>query len=176
MAAYGESGALFRNLCKARMMKLTLEELRHPQDALVTYFHTTTVVGIANGTVKQQRLWATEMKYFWVCGQVKQCVAKVEYHPCQECLADYPNKQQDVQHHQQVHPIYHHEDNGPLFLKRTLKPINLRGYVGHIPAGYKQSLLMLMIQQAIHCLTSTHHLPLAYRSLTAQASTWRRKQ
>ena len=72
-----ELGALFLNLREARIMKLTLEELGHPQEALITHCDNTTAVGISNGTVKQQRLRAMEMRYFWVCDQVKRGVAKV---------------------------------------------------------------------------------------------------
>ena len=53
-AAEAELGALFLNLREARIIKLTLEELGHPQDDVSTHCDNTTAVGIANGTVKQQ--------------------------------------------------------------------------------------------------------------------------
>ena len=153
-AAEAELGALFLNLREARIMKLTLEELGHPQEALITHCDNNTAVGIANGTVKQQRSRLIEMKYFWVCGQVKCGVAKVEYHPGQECLADYPSKHHDARHHQKVRPIYQHEKNSPLALERALKPSDLRGCVGSIPGGYKRSSPMPVIQRAIQRLAS----------------------
>jgi hypothetical protein len=153
-AAEAELGALFLNLREARIMKLTLEELGHPQEALITHCDNNTAVGIANGTVKQQRSRLIEMKYFWVCGQVKCGVAKVEYHPGQECLADYPSKHHDAKHHQKVHPIYQHEKNSPLALEQALKPSDLRGCVGSIPGGYKRSSPMPVIQRAIQRLAS----------------------
>ena len=166
-AAEAELGALFLNLREARIIKLTLEELGHPQDAVSTHCDNTTAVGIANGTVKQQRSRAMEMRYFWVCDQVKRGLAKVEYHPGQECLADYPSKHHDARHHQKVRPIYQHEKNSPLALERALKPSDLRGCVGSIPGGYKRSSPMPEIQRAIRRLASTRHRPLAYRSLMA---------
>ena len=166
-AAKAELGALFLNLREARIMKLTLEELGHPQDAVITHCDNTTAVSIANGTVKQQHSRSMEMRYFWVCDQVKRGLAKIEYHPGQECLADYPSKHHDARHHRKVRPIYQHEKNSPLALERALKPSDLRGCVGSIPGRYKQSSPMPEIQQAIQCLASTRHLPLAYRLLMA---------
>ena len=84
-AADAELGALFLNLREARMMHLTLEELGHKQEALTPHCDNTTAVGISNGTVKQQQSRSMEMRYFWVCDQVKRGIANVEYHPGQEC-------------------------------------------------------------------------------------------
>ena len=106
-----------------------------------------------------------EMRYFWVCDQVKRGIENVEYHPGQECLADYPSKHHDPRHHIKVRPIYQHERDLPIFLPQAMKPSNLRGCVGHIPGKYKRSLPMPVIQQAVQRLSSAQPLLLTIRLL-----------
>ena len=53
-AAEAELGALFFNTKKAKIMKLTLRELRHPQPTTPIHCDNATATGIANGTVKRQ--------------------------------------------------------------------------------------------------------------------------
>ena len=121
-AAVAKLGPFFLNLCKAHIIRLPLEEVGHKQEALNTHCDNTTAVEIANGTVKQQQSRSMEMRYFWVCDQVKRGIANVDYHPGKEFLADYPSKYHDTCHHRKVCPIYHHEKDFQLFLPRAMKP------------------------------------------------------
>jgi hypothetical protein len=65
-ATKAKLGALFLNAQEAKVLRLVLEELGHPQ--LPTPFHidNTTTIGIVNNTIKRQLSQAMEMQYFWL--------------------------------------------------------------------------------------------------------------
>ena len=83
LAAETKLDALFLNLRETHIMRLTLEELGHKQEALTTHCDNIIAVGIANSTVKQQQSRLMEMRYFWVCDQVKRgnCECRVPPRP-----------------------------------------------------------------------------------------------
>jgi hypothetical protein len=66
-AAKAELGALFINCQEGLIFKSTLEDLGHPQPKIPVHCNNATAVGIANNTIKQHRLQAMEMRYFWTC-------------------------------------------------------------------------------------------------------------
>jgi hypothetical protein len=104
------------------IFRLTLEELGHPQPKTPIHCNNATAVGIANNTVKRQRLRSMEMQYFWVCDKITQHAYDVKWHPGQENLADYQSKHHLGAHHIAVRPWYLHENNSPLFLPRAVSP------------------------------------------------------
>jgi hypothetical protein len=63
-AAEAELGALFLNAQEAKVIRLDLEELGHPQPPTPIHIDNTTTVGIVNNTIKRQRSQAMEMRYF----------------------------------------------------------------------------------------------------------------
>jgi hypothetical protein len=134
-AAEAELGALFMNAKEGRIFRLTLHELGHPQPPTPIHCDNATAAGIANGTVKKQRSRSMEMRYFYICDQVKNKEFNVRWHPGQENLADYASKHHDSRHHRQVRPIYLHEADSPTHLPRALTPSALRGCVGNKPVG-----------------------------------------
>jgi hypothetical protein len=68
-----ELGALFLNAEEAKVIRLFLEELGHPQPPTPIHIDNTTTVGIVNITIKQQRSCAMEMRYFWLLvGEAQQ--------------------------------------------------------------------------------------------------------
>jgi hypothetical protein len=80
-----------------------------------------------------------EMRYFYVCDQVRRGHFLVRHYPCQENLANYTSKHHDEAHHIKVRPYYQHERNSPRFLPRALRPRDLRGCVEFgEKAGYKK--------------------------------------
>ena len=60
-AAEAELGALFVNTKEAKIVRLTLQELGHPQPQTLIHVDNTTVVGIVNNTIKRQILRAMEI-------------------------------------------------------------------------------------------------------------------
>ena len=63
-AAESELGALFLNIKEGRVLRLTLEEMGHPQPPTPIHCDNATAVGIANETVKKHRSRPMEMRYF----------------------------------------------------------------------------------------------------------------
>jgi hypothetical protein len=138
-AAEAELGALFSNCQDATVLRLTLEELGHPQPAMPVHCDNSTAVSIANSTVKKQRSRAMEKNFFWVADQVDLGNFNVTWHPGQENLADYFTKHFDMKHHQTVRPYYLHMPTSPTTLPRALSPCTLKGCVRQLPHGYVRS-------------------------------------
>jgi hypothetical protein len=135
-AAEAELGALFMCAKEGRIYRLTLQELGHPQPPTPIHCDNATAAGIANGTVKKQRSRSMEMRYFYICDQVKNKEFDVRWHPGQENLGDYASKHHEGRHHKEVRPIYLHEQDSPTLLPRALRPSALRGCVGIKPLGH----------------------------------------
>jgi hypothetical protein len=112
-AAEAELGALFMNCQEGMIFKATLEDLGHPQPKIPVHCNNPTAVGIANNTVKRQRLRAMEMKYFWTCEKDAQKVCLFKWHHGMENPADYQSKHHPGGHHTAVRPYYLHEKNSP---------------------------------------------------------------
>ena len=67
-----EVGALFVNTKEAKVLRLTLSELGHPQPATPIHVDNTTAEGIVNHTIKRSKSRAMEMRYFWLLDQDTQ--------------------------------------------------------------------------------------------------------
>ena len=141
-AAEAELGALFLNAKEAKIMRLTLEELGHPQPPTPIHVDNSTTVGIVNNTVKRQKSRSMEMRYFWLLDGKVQKIFSFQYHPGFENLADYPSKSHPGNHHLEVRPFYLHMLNSPRFLKRAARPSKRRGCVDQgKPAYYSRHLI-----------------------------------
>jgi hypothetical protein len=110
-AAKAELGALFYNCQDSTILRLTLNELGHPQLPTPVTCNNSTAVSIANNTVKKQQSRAMEKNFFWMTDQVTLGNFNVSWHPGQENLADYFMKHFDARHHQTVRPYYLHMHN-----------------------------------------------------------------
>ena len=91
-AAEAELGVLFVNKKEATRLRLTLQELGHPQPQNPIHVNNMTVIDIVNNTIKQQRSRAMEMPYFWLFEQMAQQYLKIYYQPGLENLANYATK------------------------------------------------------------------------------------
>ena len=114
-----ELGALFLNCQEGMIFKLTLEDLGHKQPKIPVHCDNATAVGVANNTIKRQRLQAMEMRNFWTCEKDAQNVYSFQWHPGMENLADYQSKHHPGAHHTTVRPYYLHEKNSPRELPRA---------------------------------------------------------
>ncbi len=126
-AAEAELGALFLNAQEAKVLRITLAELGHPQPPTPIHIDNTTTVGIVNNTIKQQWSRAMEMQYFWLLDSKTQKYFKLYYQPGQENLGIYPSKHHTANIHQHVRPYYVHTDKSPLLLPRAIKPSIFEG-------------------------------------------------
>jgi hypothetical protein len=135
-AAEAELGALFVNTKEARVIRLILSELGHPQPPTPIHIDNTTAVGIVNSTIKRQRSRSMEMRYFWLLDQESQMYFKFYYHPGAELMADYPTKAHTGPVHTHVRPYYIHMENSPTELVRAAPPSARRGCVGLLGDPY----------------------------------------
>ena len=71
-AAEAELGALLLNAQEARILRLTLAEMGHPQPPTPVHVDNSTCIGIVNNTIKRQQSRAMEMHYFWLLDQQVQ--------------------------------------------------------------------------------------------------------
>ena len=99
-------GALFLNAQEAKIIRLPLLELGHPQPPTPVHVDNTTAVGIVNNTIKRQQSRAMEMRYFWLLDQKNNRYFKVWYKPGAENMGDYPTKAHTGAIHQHVRPYY----------------------------------------------------------------------
>ena len=126
-AAEAELGALFLNAQEAKVIRLILTEMGHPQPKIPIHIDNTTAVGIVNNTIKRQRSRAMEMRYWWLLDAEAQDIFAFHYHPGLENLGDYPSKHHTADVHRHVRPYYVHQDNSPSYLPRAMKPSSRRG-------------------------------------------------
>ena len=146
-AAEAELGALFLNAKEAKIMRLTLEELGHPQPPTPIHIDNSTTVGIVNNTIKRQKSRSMEMRYFWLLDGKVQQLFSFQYHPGFENLADYPSKSHPGTHHQAVRNYYLHTPTSPRFLERAAKPSKRRGCVDQgKPTYYSRHLIPALLR------------------------------
>jgi hypothetical protein len=71
-AAEAEIGAVFINAKEGAVLRTTLEELGHKQPPTPMETDNTTATGYSNGTIKQKRTKAMDMRFYWIKDRVKQ--------------------------------------------------------------------------------------------------------
>jgi hypothetical protein len=65
-------GAMFINEKEGTLLDTTLEELRNHQPPTPLENYKTTATGYSNGTIKQKRTRAMDMRFFWAKDRDKQ--------------------------------------------------------------------------------------------------------
>jgi hypothetical protein len=113
-AAESEIGAVFINAKEGAVLRTTLDELghKHPPSPMET--DNTTATGYSNGTIKQKRTKAMDMRFYWIKDRVKQGQFNVYWGPGFQNLADYFTKHHSLAHHKRMRYIYIHADERPL--------------------------------------------------------------
>jgi hypothetical protein len=71
-AAEAEIGAVLINAKEGAVLRTTLEELGYPQPPTPMETDNTTATGYINGTIKQKRTKAMDMRFHWIKDRVKQ--------------------------------------------------------------------------------------------------------
>jgi hypothetical protein len=143
-AAEDEIGAVFTNAKEGTVLRTTLEELGHKQPPTPMETDNTTATGYSNGTIKQKRTKAMDMRFYWIKERVKQGQFNVYWGPCFQNLADYFTKHHSPAHHKRIRDIYIHADEGPIN-RKGIRDSALRGCVNtsgkagaqipHLPLG-----------------------------------------
>jgi hypothetical protein len=109
-----EIGAVFINPKEGAVLRTTLEELGHKQAPTPMETDNTTATGYSNGTIKQKRTKAMDMRFYWIKDRVKQGQFNVYWGPCFQDLADYFTKHHSPAHHKRMRKIYIHADERPI--------------------------------------------------------------
>jgi hypothetical protein len=113
---------------KQKSEQLTMEELGHPQPQTPMEIDNTTATGYSNGTVKQKRTKAMDMRFYWVKDRVKKGQFNVYWGPGYQNLADYFTKHHSPAHHKRMRDIYIHAEKHPIN-RRGIRDSALRGCV-----------------------------------------------
>jgi hypothetical protein len=127
-ATEAETGAVLINAKEGGVLLTTLEELGHPQPPTPMETDNTTSTGYSNGTIKQKRTKAMDMRFYWIKDRVKQGQFNVYWGPGYQHLADYFIKHHSPVHHKRMCEIYIHADKQPINQK-GIRDSALRGCV-----------------------------------------------
>ena len=132
-AAEAEVGALLANAQLAAPMRTALEEQGHPQPPAPMKTDNAAANGIANGTAKQQRSKAIDMKCCWLKDRVERGQSKVFWEPGDASWAGCFAKHHPPTHHKKVRPACQLQDSSPRDMQGCLDLIK-----GHQPAGTRK--------------------------------------
>jgi hypothetical protein len=143
-ALEAEIGAVFINAKEGAVLRTTLQELGHPHPPTPMETENTTATGYSNGTIKQKRTKAMDMRFYWIKDRVKQGQFDVYWGPGYQNLADYFTKHHSPARHKRMREIYIHADEQPINWK-GIRDSALRGCVNtsgkdgaqipHLPLG-----------------------------------------
>jgi hypothetical protein len=127
-AAEAEIGAVFTNTKEGAFLRTTLEELGHKQPPTPMETDSTTATGYINGTIKQKRTKAMDMRFYWIKDRVKQGKFKIYLGQGFQNLADYFTKHHSPAHYRRIRNVYIHADERPINQK-GVRDSALRGCV-----------------------------------------------
>ena len=116
-AAESEVGAIFMNARDILPLRMTCEELGHPQPATPIRTDNNTADGIINGTFQQNRSKAIDMRFYWLIDRAKQGQFSIYWARGETNLADYFTKHHSGSHHRRVRPIYTTTEHSPTSLQ-----------------------------------------------------------
>jgi hypothetical protein len=105
-ATEAEVGALFYNCQEACMLRITLDEMGHPQPATPVQTDNACAEGIINNTVKQRRSKAMDMRFYWVRDRVRLGHFIVHWKKGDDNRADYFTKHFPPSHHREIRTTY----------------------------------------------------------------------
>jgi hypothetical protein len=127
-SAEAEIGAVFINAKEAAVLRTTLRELGHPHPPTPLETENTTATGYINGTIKQKRTKAIDMRFYWIKDRVKQGQFNVYWGPGYQHLADYSTTHHSPAHHKSMREIYIHASEQPIN-REGIRDSALRGCV-----------------------------------------------
>ena len=91
-AAEAELGALFLNCQEAVPIRITLEEMGHPQPPTPVQVDNSTTLGIATSTIKQRKSKSMDMRFCWVRDRSNQNQLNIYWKPGSTNRGDYFTK------------------------------------------------------------------------------------
>ena len=92
LAAKAETGSAFINAQAAVPLRQTLHEMGWPQSVTVITTDNSVTHGILNGTVKQKRSEAIDMRFYWLHDRIKDGQFIIQWKPGVCNLSNYYSK------------------------------------------------------------------------------------
>ena len=105
-AAEAEVGALFNNAKEATRIRLTLQDMGHPQYATPIQVDNKCAEGIVNDTMKQKHTKAMDMRLYWIKDRVRLLQFLIYWRKGFDNLGDYVTKPHPTSRHCRVRTIY----------------------------------------------------------------------
>ena len=105
-AAEAEVGASYLAAQEACPIRTTLEELGHRQPPTPLQTDNSIAKGIIEGTVKQKRSKAIDMRFYWIKDRVQQGQFAIYWRPGATNMGDYFTKHHSPAHHLAMRPLY----------------------------------------------------------------------
>ena len=102
-------------------LRMTCEELGHPQPATPIRTDNNTADGIINGTFQQNRSKAIDMRFYWLIDRAKQGQFSIYWARGETNLANYFTKHHSGSHHRRVRPIYTTTKHSPSSLQGCIE-------------------------------------------------------
>ena len=87
---------------------------KNKQPATPLQTDNSTASGIMNGTIKQRRSKAIDMRFYWLKDRVTQRMFKVYWAPGKVNLADYFSKHHPASHIKKIRKLYLNEPDSPI--------------------------------------------------------------
>ena len=120
--AEAEIAALYMNAWELLPLRVTCAKLGHPQPPTPMRTDNNTASGIINGTLKQARSKAIDMRFYWLLDRSAQKQFKIYWERGIKNLADYFSKHHSAKHHKQLRPIYSYmESKSPSSLQGCIE-------------------------------------------------------
>jgi hypothetical protein len=139
-AAEADLGALFLNAQAAKVLRLILAKLGHPQPPTPIHIDNTTTVGIINNRIKRLRSRAIEMRYCWLLLDGKNAMILNILLPTRaQKHSKYPFKHHTANIHQHIRPYYSNQQDSSNVASNFLviDQYTMYSMVPHLPlAGF----------------------------------------
>ena len=97
---------LFENFQKATYMKAYLADMGQLQPPTLVATNNTAANSIVNGTEKQKRSRAIDMRFYWVRERIRQNHFHIFWEEGKKNLADYVTKHHLIWYHRAMRPRY----------------------------------------------------------------------
>jgi hypothetical protein len=110
---------IFVNAKEGTVMRTTISEMGHKQDATKLKTDKSTADRITNNTVQQKRYKAMDMIFYWVKYRVEQDQFNVGWAPGDTNMGDYFTKHHSPAHHKRTRAYYLYDKHSPLIRHAT---------------------------------------------------------
>ena len=110
-ASEAKLGALFLNCQEAVPIRITLEEMGHPQPPTPVQVNNSTALGTSTGTIKQRKSKAMDMRFYYIRDRSNQDQFNIYWKPVSTNRGDYFTKHCPPAYHTTVRPSYLHVES-----------------------------------------------------------------